>query len=237
MLRQPRRIFAQERAERVMSKPKPTMHPLYPTEEKIIKRLKAEHPELGEKISEHIPVLDERVGKLRISSKEVAQLEEGEIPKIARPLESGNPKDVRLLPQARMTPPTPELGFYEPPENKVAPGRILFSKAKELLEMRESEPEKAIEFAKRFGIDEKDAASILKYFVPFTKFVNLPDENEKRLPAEDDVFERELIGRRAILQKQRVIGELEQRMTAKLTPRPSEETENLKETKKDDQKK
>lgn len=234
MVRQTRRVFAQERAERIISKPKPTMHPFYPTEEKLLKQLKAEHPELDEKIREHPPALDERVGTLRITSQEIAQLERG-VSQPTRPrIEDGQQKDVRLLPQARITEQEPELGFYEPPEDKVAPGRVLFSKAMKLLEIRENDEEKALELAKQCGVDQSNMQYIFRYFAPFTQHMDIPELGKPKVEELDDDSPQEISGHRFMLRKQRLVSDLEQqRVNARMVTKGDK---TLQETDKDTEK-
>jgi len=223
MVRQSRRVFVQERAERIISKPKPKMHPFYPTEEKIMKQIKAEHPELEEKVVERLPDLEERVGTIRISSHELPQIQ-GEKPKAIE--ESGlAKKEARHLPEDRFAHPDSEFGFYEPPAEKVPRGRILFSKAMELLRLREESREQAQQFAKQFAISENNTKAILDYFAPFTNAVALLDEKK---PDIDDPSQRVPTGRRAILQK-RIVSELEQlRIEARMSKEISASSDEIK---------
>lgn len=170
--RAPRHAYVQRQAEKVISQDKPTMHPLYPTEAKVLDRIRLEHPELDEKVIERRRQLEENVNKLRIMSQPVlSQNSNGDIPG------QESRKQKAALPRQRLGNEDTRFGFYEStPDTSVPPGKILFRDVMTMLSEVNSDRTNestlpSSQLAADFRIDEADVQAIRSYFAPFERSV------------------------------------------------------------------
>lgn len=210
ILRGTQYAYVQKRAERIISQAKPAMHPFHPTEEKIMNRMRLEHPELNEKVVERRRHLEENVNKLRIVSRAFQENSEN-----GGNEETQDKDENRDLPRDRLANKETQYEYYRPSETIAPPGKILFGDFMELLKevnRRDDIEEPKLTFpelAEEFKIDEEKLKSIAKYFVPFNRSLGydfIPEHEQlMKLPNER---------KQELLNRAEIVPELKARMKA-----------------------
>uniref|UniRef100_A0A915JN97 Uncharacterized protein n=1 Tax=Romanomermis culicivorax TaxID=13658 RepID=A0A915JN97_ROMCU len=161
------------RAEKVLAKKKPDMHPFHATEEKVIRQLKHDHPEWREEIQCKNDQLNVFLKQVKVKSQDALPLGKPvkmqHLPhSVNRLLESPDDKNKQSL---------DDYGLPLTPVDRIPPGKLSFHQAVELLQLSlndklpADELNKSIEnyAAEKFKLDAEKTRLILKYYKPFVK--------------------------------------------------------------------
>lgn len=158
---------AEERAYKVLDKAqktKPISAPLYPTEEKVLKQIRAEHPELAEKIKEKNEKLNVHLKQVKVLSETV------KLPPPSTSNEIVHETDHSKLPQQRyLSYSNDEFGYPEISEDKVPPGKLSFRQAMEIFQQirDDTDTSKAESVAADKKLSAQETRTMLQYFRPF----------------------------------------------------------------------
>lgn len=170
----------EERAARVLEKEKPTVHPMHPTEEKMLKRIQREHPELQHKIKEKHHLLNENLKKVKVQSHDFLP------PATTTTSFSGSHhhkalphslEQVQMLLDEKKFEAMKNYGMSFIPIDRVPKGKLSFLQAVELLRLTIDEKnvtsddlDKAVEKYSRenLKLEPEQVQLILKYFKPFS---------------------------------------------------------------------
>ncbi|PSN57026.1 Protein NDUFAF4 [Blattella germanica] len=156
------RFNVENRAERIISKEKPTPAPKHQSTVQEIEAIKSEFPDALQEQLKKDSVLDDRLKKVFVQSHD--------------PLVTEDPliDPTRPLPQDRKQVQDFEFGFKEP--SMIPQGRFTLKQAIKFIADHQTDPNTwtAAAIAKEYKINEEKLEQILKYFRTFR--VHIPDK-------------------------------------------------------------
>uniref|UniRef100_A0A1B6K3F5 Uncharacterized protein n=1 Tax=Homalodisca liturata TaxID=320908 RepID=A0A1B6K3F5_9HEMI len=166
--REVKMVNIERRAEKVISKDKPTPAPMYPSTIKELERLKEEQIST-EHLDKKDKQLDEYLKKVYVSTPDPA-------PKSERPV---NPE--RPLPLSRHTDEEVTYGYSESEEQHIPPGRVSLKQALQFISDSQSDPDKhtSTAIAAQYKLDINTTNDILEHF----KMFNVHIQKKEKDPA------------------------------------------------------
>lgn len=196
----------EERAYRLLDKnekTKPTPHPLYPTEENVLKKIQQEHPELLGQIKAKSEKLDDYLKQVKVKSTI-----EKVLPKTnsSTPVLEERSDDKARFPKDRLSHEGTKFGLPDLPDDKIPRGKISLRQAMDILGRikNDSDLTEAEKLAADYKLNVDKTKSMLQYFRPFLiagdPVVRKPEPKVPLTEAFEDAYERKLAHDRATLE-------------------------------------
>ncbi|KAJ2940856.1 hypothetical protein O0L34_g10117 [Tuta absoluta] len=153
----------ENRAHRVISKEKPTVAPMYPSNIADMKRALERDPDLNEKIARKDDELDVRLRDVYVTS--TGRPEDD----ITKEKQQNNPN--RPLPENRTQTEEFEYGFKEP--ERIPYGRTTIRHALNFISAHQTNPKEVTseKIALEYKLKQEDVVNILKYFKTYEVYV------------------------------------------------------------------